>query len=61
MWRKEPRSELNYLIQNLKGSVNDEDQKDYDVENKEFNKNARRDKIAFANQLAKKAEEAVNI
>ena len=34
MWRKEPRSEQNFSIQNLKGSVNESIQKDYDVNKK---------------------------
>ncbi len=34
--------------------------RDYDAKNKEVKKNARRDKRAFADQLAKEAEEAAN-
>ena len=59
MLRKDPESEINYSIQNLKGSEN-ESKKSTMHTVKIVKKNARRNKRAFADQIAKEVEETAN-
>ena len=49
------------LLNSKSEQIREQIQKYYDAKNKEVKNNARRDKRAFADQLAKEAEEAANI
>ena len=57
----EERARIRAKLLNSKSErIRERIQRDYDAKNKEVKKNARRDKRAFADQLAKEAEEAAN-
>ena len=54
------RAKIRTLLLNSKSErIRERIQRDYDANNKEVKKNARRDKRAFADQLAKEAKKAL--